>query len=826
MEELIKKSVSMPCHKYMVRSIKNEEDKLAYARAFISKLYETGQHEQDIMVCYSATSAFKKDTGLHFLSYRGEELTNEEFYHKILGDDSVPHYKSCREYLRTHPENISTVCKMCPSYTGYTNRNNATELAILKFIASSKANLDFFLTVADAKYFRSCYDLAENTLSGVPFVVPLPRLCFTAIQKCGPEYYEQNLLAMTDEDRLNSLQSRIVSILRSRYNVDTVFPDYIKIFPTIWKIFVSEISSADSLSKSDVKGFIEFTAILDRAPGKSAPKATSSRKAPNTENDYSAWNTNSTGSSSAISGIVKKGSLAAPAHETQDQSDFLPVNSESPECVPPVPVTETIASDVEISTDTEVTENTNPLLDTLPQSCPDTVVPTSTDDIDISTLPVDNNNHNDEETQGFIPEVYAEYPPAPDTHQLAWDQTDPDPLKKGEALETTDDTPAEQKLHATVENDQPLSINVSEPEKKSDKDTTNAESIVLLPIKINDIALPIITQTDLKNYCILVSDENADFVTVSVARDQMISLECMQDEHGSHVLLIWVPIYQKFYYAYFTSLHRRLKEILAYKSIRKVCYQPYYLYSLSKIYAVPARNVYSIFSVHTACTGFNVSMTYRDIIEMYTGGRRFERMVGNIPIRNEFMGGLPFYDNICHNLTQIVNGASALKDKVASAFLLDEANGVSYMRCINFVDDELLFSFQKDGTLKYNDNHVKQVKRDGALVTYVIENSNYSHEARREVYLHVLTELAKTGRFRKLNIQLVMLTGDIMMLFIGANGFELLDTTIKVMFSKFATDGHIDSFHVLISREWLLAEQDSSPSHMEDYAAEEDTDAV
>ena len=821
MEELIKKSVSMPCHKYMVRSIKNEEDKLAYARAFISKLYETGQHEQDIMVCYSATSAFKKDTGLHFLSYRGEELSNEEFYHKILGDDSVPHYKSCREYLRTHPENISTVCKMCPSYTGYTNRNNATELAILKFIASSKANLDFFLTVADAKYFRSCYDLAENTLSGVPFVVPLPRLCFTAIQKCGPEYYEQNLLAMTDEDRLNSLQSRIVSILRSRYNVDTVFPDYIKIFPTIWKIFVSEISSADSLSKSDVKGFVEFTAILDRAPGKSVPKASSSRNTITTKKGPTTDNTNTTSSSSAVSDIVKEVSLPDQTHGSHDSSDYL---EDTPECVSSVPVTETIASDVEISTDTEVTENTNPLLDTLPQSCPDTVVPTSTDDIDISTLPADNNNHNDEETQEFIPEVYAEYPPASDTFQLAQNQNESVSLQKNDPLDMTDDTPTEQ--YGADENDKAVSLTLLDSEKDSNTTTPDAESIVLLPIKINDIALPIITQTDLKNYCTLVSDENADFVTVSVARDQMISLECMQDEHGSHVLLIWVPIYQKFYYAYFTSLHRRLKEILAYKSIRKVCYQPYYLYSLSKIYAVPARNVYSIFSVHTACTGFNVSMTYRDIIEMYTGGRRFERMVGNIPIRNEFMGGLPFYDSICHNLTQIVNGASALKDKVASAFLLDEANGVSYMRCINFVDDELLFSFQKDGTLKYNDNHVKQVKRDGALVTYVIENSNYSHEARREVYLHVLTELAKTGRFRKLNIQLVMLTGDIMMLFIGANGFELLDTTIKVMFSKFATDGHIDSFHVLISREWLLAEQDSSPSHMEDYAAEEDTDAV
>lgn len=821
MEELIKKSVSMPCHKYMVRSIKNEEDKLAYARAFISKLYETGRHEQDIMVCYSATSAFKKDPGLHFLSYRGENLSNEEFYHKILGDDSVPHYKSCREYIKTHPENISAVCKMCPSYTGYTNRNNTAELAILKFIASSKANLDFFLTIANAKYFRSCYDLAENTLSGVPFVVPLPRLCFTVIQKCGPEYYEQNLLAMTDEDRLNSLQSRIVSILRSRYNVNSAFPDYIKIFPTLWKIFVSEISSADFLSKPDVKGFVEFTTILDRAPGKSAPKAVSSRNTFTTEKGHTVEIANTTGRSSAISDTAKEDSLTAPTHETQNQPDRLPVHSKSQECVSPVPATEIIASDIKIPMEAEKAENTNSPLNESPKSYPDTIGTTSPNDIDISTLPVDNNI---KETQDFVPEVYAEYPPAPDTYQLTKDQTNPAFLLKDESLEAVDATSTEQ--YTIVENDQPLSINVSESEKESDKSTPDAETIELLPIKINEIALPVITQTDLKNYCALVSDENADFVTVSVVRDQMIGLECLQDENGAHVLLIWIPIYQKFYYAYFTSLHRRLKEILAYKSIRKVCYQPYYIYSLSKIYAVPARNVYSIFSVHTACTGFNVSMTYRDIIEMYTGGRRFERMVGNIPIRNEFMGGLPFYDSICHNLTRIVNGTPALKDKVASALLFDEVNGVSYMRCINFVDDELLFSFQKDGTLKYNDNHVKQVKRDGALVTYVIENSNYSHEARREVYLHVLTELAKTGRFRKLNIQLVMMTGDIMMLFIGANGFELLDTTIKVMFSKFATDCHIDSFHVLISREWFLAEQDSSPAHIEDYAAEEDSDVM
>lgn len=796
MEELIKTSVSMPCHKYMIRAILTEDDKLSYARAFIAKLYETGHSIDDIMTCYAATGAFRTKQDFFFLSYRGENLTPEEFYQAIQKDSSIPHYKSCREYLKTHPQNISAICRTCPSYTGYTNRNKKTELAILKFVSSSKANLDYFLTLSDAKYYRSCYDLAENMISGVPFIVPLPRLCFSTILKCGPEYYEQNLLALTEEDRLNSLQSRIISILKSRYNADTVFPDYVRIFPTIWKIFVHEISESETLSKSDVKGFIEYTSILDHASGRKT------RPRPE-QNQSSAEKVSLSDAADKVKEeLTLKASQAGPA--LWDNNNLFPGRAAS--------ITEPAPSLGGQPAQEQLTKNSS-----------------ESPGIEEAALPGEKASPEN----NLQPAVQAPVKTDALTSGLS-----------GASLDTPDRTPTPDRIDPVGDANTGVSVNtpvqdnacqdMQNPEENPATNTDNRQqtagtvpassdaSITLSPIRINDIALPVIKQQDLRKYCCLVTDENADFVTVSVARDQMMSLECLQDENGTHILLIWIPIYHKFYYGEFACLHRRLKEILVYKSICKVCYQPYYLYSLSKLYAVPARNVYSIFSAHIAITGFNVSMTYQDIIEMYTCGKRFEQMVENVPVLNNFIGGLPLYETIYRNLKQIVDKAPSLQKKIARSFLLDEVNGTSYMRCINFMDSDLLFTFCKDGTIQYNDNYVKKVKRNGALVTYVIENTDYTRTARRNVYETLLADLAKAGRIRKLNIQLVMLTGDILMLFIGANGFELLDTTIKIMFSKFATDNGIDSFHILVSREWLLADQTIESSHLEDYAAEED----
>lgn len=797
MENLVKTSVSMPCHKYMIRAIQTEEDKLSYARAFISKLYETGHtNREDIMTCYTATSAFRTKQDFYFLSYHDKKMSPEEFFQAVQKDTSIPHFKSCRDYLKRHPQNISAVCRTCPSYTGYTNRSQKTELAILKFVSFSMANLKYFLTISDAKYFRSCYDLAENVLSDTPFIVPLPRLCFSTILKCGPEYYEQNLLAMTDEDRLSSLQSRVISILRARYNADTVFPDYVRIFPTIWKIFVNEISQSEDLSKSDVKDFIEYTSILDPAAGrKTRPAKTAGPSSMAREdltlrasqNGSALWETETPGNKTVPSGILAPAGVkeTSPVPPADNSSQSEPPERES---VPPM----------------QTISDSDPLdLKVLPEdSSPDTV-----------HNQIDAPEAGNGDLGSTLPELSS-----PDTSSNT-SELHEDPTIPPIDISPEDDLPA----LSQPQTDSSKDICAKQPAAESSLSPSDA-TIKLSPIRINDIALPVIRQQDLRKYCNLVVDENADFVTVSVARDQTLFLECLQDDKGDHILLIWVPLYHKFYYGEFAYLHRRLKEILAYKSICKVCYQPYYLYSLSKYYAVPARNVYSIFSVHVALTGFNVSMTYQDIIEMYTCGKRFEQMVANVPVLNNFIGGLPLYETIYHNLKQIVDKVPSLQKKIARSFLLDEVNGTSYMRCINFEDTDLLFTFCKDGTIQYNNNYVKKVKRNGALVTYVIENTDYTREARRSVYEALLADLAKAGRIRKLNIQLVMLTGDILMIFIGANGFELLDTTIKVMFSKFATDHGIDSFHILVSREWLLADQTVESSHLEDYAAEEDAE--
>lgn len=150
-----KKNVALPCHKYLVRRIESEADKLEYARAFFTKLYEQGYDSREIISGYVATAHFQETNHLDFLSYHDKTLSGESFYNTVMADSSIPSHKNCQVYAKKYEKDIIPVCKICLSYSRYANKNQEEELSVLKKINSSYNSLQLFLSKSNASFLNA-----------------------------------------------------------------------------------------------------------------------------------------------------------------------------------------------------------------------------------------------------------------------------------------------------------------------------------------------------------------------------------------------------------------------------------------------------------------------------------------------------------------------------------------------------------------------------------------------------------------------------------------------------------------------------------------------
>lgn len=724
-----KKSISLPCHKYMVRHIKNEADKLEYAHAFFQKMNEQETNIDEIISSYMATSLFQEDTDLDFLNYQGIALTGEQFYHSIMEDCSISVYKKCQAYIRKYEKDIVPVCKVCPHCPQYANKNRSNELSIIKRINASYNSLQVFLSRSNGSYFKSCNDIAQNTPSPVPLVIPFLRIFFNIIKSYGAGYYEQRILELSDQQRLAMLQNRMYAELKAKYKIDVLIPNSARIFPLLYTSWVEEIEQAADISDQDIEAYV----LPLKKKGSKKDIEHTPKKDGKLSSEYAAEQQEGN-SQPPKAATIKEGN----SHDDKLQYAF----SLTDIIAEPVPDTESsrsftdlslFLSEIDLSKSEEVIEDTH----------------NNSIDVEKNTRYIDNK------------------------------------------LDTGADIPCD-------------STSTHESESVTDL-SVKKEFPVVESIPYDYIPLPCIDKTRLAEHITQVSDNNIDLVTHAIERDRDLPLECIIDETGLYVVILWVRPIRQFFYSYFTDLHIRIKELLTSYRIRKICYQPYYLYSLCRLYNIQIKHVYSFHSIHMHILNMEHKLGYREIIELYGEGKNCDHTIDTVPELEEIMTGIPLYRTIKRVQTKLISANDNYASQADRVQNLDEVLGTSFLRSINFNDDGTLMFF-RNGQICFNHYFKNNAKSGGFILTYVIENEELDNTTKQKIFLDMLCDLSKKGRIRKLNLQLMTMYDDIMILFVADKSYEFLTTYIHIHLYEIAQSHGCDDFRVVTTHERCILE--------------------
>lgn len=700
----------------MVRHIENEFDKLEYAYAFFKEMCAQGIELDEVINSYIGTALFQEHTHFNFLSYQGKSLDGKQFYYSIMEDNSIKTYKTCRDYIEKYGKEILPVCKICPHSHQYANKDHKDELAIIKRINTSYDSLQIFLSESNGTFFKSCMDIAQNTPSPIPYVIPFLRLCFNIIKSYSTGYYEQGILELSDYQRLSMLQNRMYAELKTKYQIDAKIPNCPRIFPLLYSAFVDEISQAEDITDEDmVIRIMHRKATLKQ---KAASITTKSAAAAFLEYGIEHW-TDQFVSNNPIS-YEKNLLLEDRLQYAFAFSDILPA--------PPSDIKESrlftdlshILSEINLPDQTECNEN-----------CTQNISPSPTSHY------VENKNLN-------IPRKY------PDT-----------------AKTFAEETILEIKQFSTID------------------------------IQADDILLFHTEKENLADSLTQIEDNNINIIRKTITNDGDMPCECIMDGNGAYALILWIRPLRRFFYSYFTDLHTDIRKLFTSNSVRKICYQPYYLYSLCKLHGVRIKHVYSIYSIHLLINIGHV-INYQKLLELYGIIEPEHHFNDSIPELNDLMDRIPFYRMINRIQAKLIASNekySSLKDIALS---MDEAIGTSFLRSINFYDDSKLLYIEND-QIKFNHCFKKESRRDGFLLTYSIENKNIDRKTKQRIFTDLLCNLSQKGKIRKFNLQLMTMYDDIMILFIARECYEYFTTYIHIHLYEIAQAYEYEKIHVAIS---------------------------
>lgn len=551
---------------------------------------------------------------------------------------------------------------------------------------------------------------------------------------------------MTDRQRLSMLQNRMFAELKRKYEIDTRMPNYIHLFPLVYSSLVDEIDRAADITDADMEAF--FTHRREAEPKKQGYLTTHEKE--NTCNK-------------ATDSLPK---IDADAFLLNENAHWMKQFNKREH----VPTTENTHHE-------DLGSLHSPVPDVEPQISPNSDTSRSFTDLTTVLNEIDFPNYKN----NFSDNLWADHP---DTELIT--------ATKYQASHTTD------RSSSKMETSETLAMTNAIPPK---------ELPAAAPILAGDIPLPCVNKHRLIDNITPVGNENIELVAPAVIKDGNLSLECIIDDLGNYAIIFFVRSLEQFFFSYFINMHEGIKELLSHKRTKKICYQPYYLYSLCKIHDMQIKHVYSFHSVHLHILNPDSIISYREMVELYTDEKIFGQPIATLCELNEFIHGIPFYQIIHRAQANLIASNANNTSYVEDMENIDEVLGVSYLRSLNFHDDSTLFSFES-GQLLFNRCINKSAKRAGFLLTYLIENDNIDRKLKMKIYLGLLCDLSRTGRMRKLNLQLMTLCDDIMILFLGAAEYEYLVTYIFIHLYKIGQKYGCVELNMTVSHERCTPEYD------------------
>lgn len=195
----------MPCHKYIVRNLKNTRDIIVFEKSFLKTMLSNGYDENTSLDSLGLMEQFvpiaSPISGIEF-SQMGDGVDFGDFLPSIIADVTIPEY-TCSEYYSLCDEKCSA-CSNCIYSTSFANFYIEEERTILRYVLASEENLSHLKNLGlKASVFHSVIDIVDVISSAThPINFMLYRSVYKMINSSAARYFGS-------EDAGKSFGSRI-----------------------------------------------------------------------------------------------------------------------------------------------------------------------------------------------------------------------------------------------------------------------------------------------------------------------------------------------------------------------------------------------------------------------------------------------------------------------------------------------------------------------------------------------------------------------------------------------------------------------------------------
>lgn len=764
------KLVIPPCYKYIAQSLMTPEDRYQFSRQLFERLKLSGADPDESMMLYSSVG-MPPSVG-HPCSYNGVTLNPQDYYEHIMGLTDIS-CVSCPQYYKSclKPNNQNNVCQLCDLSKSCKITNYAVECSIFKFVISDRKNLVKFEELGVKGAFKYVFDIVAELPNAEPAIVPLLDIAYSVVCSQPDAVYSHDDIS----ERLKSLMGEISFSASKIPSVQSVILGNHKALPVAWELVMSDILSATDMNFDEVCSEVSK---IDLSSSK-RKRANKKKKPIVEENPLFEYLDN-----------VGKEPVTAPEppkEEVSEQSE--PVSdAESSEMSEPSEEQEPDNSfiTIEMPDDDELPFGAVEVVpeggDIEPPDLPQEVLDESAEEYSDSDIVNEGDEYSDAEAAASDPSWYAD--PDEETQTV-----DDNPSGIVESQEQTMDTEPQPEVAETAEPTVPA-VPEQEPKVLKYRVPPIDESDLIFNIVVN--------KKTFKNYANSYKSKESEVFT-ALQKSKRLPLEVIHDENGAAYLFMFIRAMGQFVYC---PIEQRMPNsiiaILLSKSVVKICYQPYFLYSLLRIYDIRVCGVYSICTVDSLLHPEAQIAYYNDFFGVYAG---------DFPNITPVDTGFQEFDSLILNMQKYIlihaRQTRSPFDKLeyVKRHSRDEVLGSSFLRIINLKTNDYLFSLEPSGKIVYNQNFEQQARHDGFFVTYSVGAEDIGELALNDLYLDALYELSNKGRFRKYNIQLVTMTRTAMVLFIGESEYELITTAIQKFFNRYALTHRMEKFELNVAHQ-------------------------
>lgn len=416
--------------------------------------------------------------------------------------------------------------------------------------------------------------------------------------------------------------------------------------------------------------------------------------------------------------------------------------------------------------------------------------------------------------------MYSAPPPA---EQLPFDNTDGNNAESDESNGTSDSSISSENSGEGTENTE----NKAENTDTSD-DITNGKEHVQIPEYDGPTSFgtellfkPVLPLKWIKGIVGRYEDYEQKIVLEYIYY-RIIPVEVIDNGDGHFYYLMWFQNEHsdkgRFLYSFVEKIPASLAALLKSKKVVKICYQPYYMYSISKLHGNHIGNLHSIYSADALLYKDYATAPYKDIMPLY-----FNKLKPLPPINS----GITYIDTLLEYIRgyrqiywMYIRGG-LLRDnntKLAKAYqsllLEDEVLGMSYLRCTCSKDNGVLFKIASNGILVYTEEFDQKYSVPGYVVTFAIKNEHLDKTKLYPIYLSLLKYFAEAGKFQKYNIQIITFAEDKMILFVEDRIYSYFMTRIQFKFDRVALENEdLGEFEFIASHE-RVGKDEGSYNHI------------